>query len=154
MNLIKKYKNGITFSAFDLLHPGHIHFLKECKYSCSHLTVGLHVDPSKERSTKNKPIQSVYERYLQLEACKYVNKIIPYETEQDIINIICTNNQLEARYLGEDYLPKHNKPVNFTGQEECRLFGITIVYITRQHSYSSTELRNRILNESKRKDIK
>ena len=81
-------KIGITFSAFDLLHAGHVAMLEEAKSVCDYLIVGLHIDPSLERSNKNKPIQSLIERQIQLKGCKYVDEIICYETEQDLLNLL------------------------------------------------------------------
>lgn len=126
---------GFICSAFDLLHAGHILTLKECKQHCDHLIVGLQVNPHLERKGKNKPIQSIVERQIQLRGCRYVNDIIVYETEkdlEDILNIF----QFDVRFLGEDY--KEGK-LPITGKDIC-----PIVYISRKHPYSSTELRERI----------
>lgn len=128
---------GITFSAFDLLHAGHILMLKECKENCDFLIVGLHTNPSLERPEKNKPIQSIYERYLQLKGCKYVDKIIPYETEDDLISILLCEN-IDIRFVGEDYKDKY-----FTGID---IPNIKIFYNKRKHKFSSTNLRNKIKN--------
>jgi len=128
---------GITFSAFDLLHAGHILMLKECKQNCDFLIVGLHTNPSLERPEKNKPIQSIYERYLQLKGCRYVDKIIPYETEDDLINILLSEN-IDIRFVGEDYKDKY-----FTG---IHIQNIKIFYNKRKHKFSSTNLRNKIKN--------
>lgn len=134
---------GITFGAFDLLHAGHVAMLEESKRKCDYLMVGLHVDPTVERpDTKNKPIQSVYERWKQLNAMKAVNEIIPYETEQDIINMLATL-AINKRFIGSDY---ENRPI--TGEDVCRERNITIEYIKRVHNYSSTELRNRCAKQS------
>ena len=129
---------GITFSAFDLLHPGHIDMLRQAKSYCDYLIVGLHVDPSFENIKKNKPTQTVYERYLQLKACKYVDEIIPYETERDLINILHTN-EIDVRIIGRDH---EGKP--FTGEQECKDLGIRVKYNLRGHDYSTTSLRKRI----------
>lgn len=130
---------GITFGAFDLLHAGHVAMLEEAKRKCDFLIVGLHVDPTTERpDTKNKPIQSVYERWKQLNAMKAVNEIIPYESEQDIINMCATLN-LHKRFIGSDYESK-----DITGIEICKERGIQIDFVKRVHNYSSSELRNRI----------
>jgi len=133
-----KQKIGFTAGAWDLLHAGHILFLRECRDLCDHLIVGLHVDPSKERDGKNKPIQSVYERIIQLEACKYVDSIIPYETEQELKTII-GNCNATIRFLGTDYLEQTGR---ITGE-----FILPIGYINRNHNYSTTELRHRIFKE-------
>jgi len=132
---------GITFGAFDLLHAGHVAMLEEAKRKCNHLIVGLHVDPSSERpETKNKPIQSVYERWKQLNAMRAVDEIIPYESEQDIVNICATLN-LQKRFIGSDYTNK-----DITGIGICKERGIEIDFIKRVHNYSSSELRDRVKN--------
>ena len=131
-------KIGITASTFDLLHAGHVLMLKEAKEVCDYLICALHVDPSLERPTKNRPVQTLYERFIQLEAVKYVDKIIPYQTEDELMNILLTNN-INVRIIGEDYA---GKP--FTGDE---LKDIKIYYNNRKHTYSSTELRKRIKGE-------
>ena len=127
---------GFTASAWDLFHTGHVLFLKESKKVCDHLIVGLHVNPSIERDSKNKPIQSVYERYTQLEGCKYVDEIIVYETESDLINILKTRN-ISVRFLGSDYAGKEHLITAATL--------VPIHYISRNHSFSSSELRKRIV---------
>lgn len=132
-----KKKIGFTASAFDLLHVGHVAMLNECKQNCDFLIVGLHVDPSKERLDKKKPIQSLYERYLLLSGNKYVDKIIPYETEDELLNILLME-PIDIRFIGEDYKDKKI----FTG---CHL-NIPIYYNKRKHKFSSTELRRRIEN--------
>ena len=134
----RKMKIGITASTFDLLHAGHVLMLKEAKEVCDYLICALHVDPSLERPTKNRPVQTLYERFVQLEAVKYVDKIIPYQTEDELKNILLTNN-INVRIIGEDYA---GKP--FTGDE---LKDIKIYYNNRKHTYSSTELRKRIKGE-------
>ncbi len=131
-------KIGITASTFDLLHAGHVLMLKEAKEVCDYLICALHVDPSLERPTKNRPVQTLYERFVQLEAVKYVDKIIPYQTEDELMNILLTNN-INVRIIGEDYA---GKP--FTGDE---LKDIKIYYNNRKHTYSSTELRKRTKGE-------
>ena len=129
---------GITFSSFDLFHSGHVAMLKEAKANCDFLIVGLQTDPTKDRPEKNKPIQSVFERYVQLEGCKYIDQIIPYATEQDIIDILLTY-QITTRFIGEEYRSKE-----YTGKELCVDKGIEIYYNKRQHSFSTSELRKRI----------
>ena len=93
---------GFTCSAFDLLHAGHVEMLRECKEHCDWLIVGLHVNPRVDRPAKNAPVQSVYERYVQLRACKYVDEIIPYETEEDLINIMAIE-PINIRFVGIEY---------------------------------------------------
>lgn len=130
---------GFTCSAFDLLHPGHIAMLRECKEHCDWLIVGLHVDPTVERvKAKQKPVQSVYERYVQLSGCKYVDEIIPYEKEEDLINLLAIE-PIDIRFVGEEY-----KDTYITGQDICEKRNIQIFYNTRKHMYSSTDLRGRL----------
>ena len=127
---------GFTASAFDLLHSGHVAMLKEAKDQCDWLICGLHVDPSKERHGKNKPIQSIVERYIQLESNCYVDQIIPYETEKDLIDILLTVH-IDVRIIGEDYLG-----MNYTGIGLIK----TTYFNRRKHSFSSSNLRDRIKN--------
>jgi glycerol-3-phosphate cytidylyltransferase len=131
---------GFTCGAFDLFHAGHNIMLRDCKTSCDKLIVGLHTDPSIDRPNKNKPVQTIYERYTQLKNCRWVDEIIPYDTEADLLNLISTT-PLDIRFLGEDYVGK-----TFTGQELCEKMRIRIAYLPRKHAFSSTELRERICN--------
>lgn len=134
---------GITFSTFDLLHPGHLAMLAEAKTYCKKLIVCLQSDPTLDRpDSKNKPLQTLYERYLQLQSCKYVDDIIPYSHENDIIGILATVEP-DVRILGEEYCD-----VNFTGKEYCEKNGINIVYNSRSHGWSTTELRKRAQHAS------
>ena len=133
----KKIKVGFTASAFDLLHAGHILMLKEAKTQCDYLVVGLQVDPTLDRPEKNKPIQSITERYIQLDAVKYVDEIIVYSTEDDLLQIL-RSFSIDVRIIGEDYKGK-----SFTGHD----LGIhDIYYNSRKHDYSSSNLRTRIEN--------
>ncbi len=132
-------KVGITFSSFDLFHTGHVAMLKEAKANCDHLMVGLQTDPTVDRPEKNKPIQSVFERYVQLEGCKYIDQIIPYSTEKEIEDILLTYN-IDIRFIGEEYKEKE-----FTGKQLCIDKDIKLYYNKRQHSFSTTNLRTRIL---------
>jgi len=136
-------KIGITFSAFDLFHSGHVAMLKEASDQCNHLIVGLQTDPTIDRPDKNKPIQSVFERYVQLAGCKYVDEIIPYSTEKDLEDILLTYT-IHKRFIGEEYKSK-----DFTGKQICVDKGIEIYYNKRQHSFSSTNLRQRIVEAGK-----
>tara|TARA_B100001093_G_scaffold517018_1_gene597339 strand:- start:6701 stop:7126 length:426 start_codon:yes stop_codon:yes gene_type:complete len=133
-------KTGITFSTFDLLHAGHILMLKEAKSVCDYLICGLHIDPQIERPQKNKPIQSVVERYIQLSSVEYVDEIIPYNLEMDLGDILLGYN-IDVRIIGADY-----KGENFSGLGICQTKGIEIYYNERSHSFSSSELRRRIAN--------
>ena len=131
-------KTGITFSTFDLLHAGHIAMLAEAKSVCDYLICGLHVDPQVERPHKNKPIQSIVERYIQLSSVKYIDEIIPYNFERDLHNILLTY-PINVRIIGADY-----KDTEFSGKDICLTKGIEIYYNERSHDFSSTELRQRI----------
>jgi len=134
---------GFTASAFDLLHAGHIAMLREAKSQCDHLICGLQIDPSIDRSEKNTPIQSVVERYMQLSAVKYVDEIVPYATEDDLKNIL-TMYRIHVRILGDEY-----KDRDFTGRDLCDTLGIKLYFNSRNHSFSSSELRTRVANQYK-----
>jgi glycerol-3-phosphate cytidylyltransferase len=132
---------GFTCSTFDLFHAGHIIMLKEAKEQCDHLIVGLQTDPTIDRpETKNKPVQSMFERYVQLEACKYVDEIVPYSTEKELVDILLSY-PIDVRILGEEY---ENK--SFTGRQECVSKGIEFYFNKRQHTFSTTELRQRVVD--------
>lgn len=133
-------KIGITFSSFDLLHAGHVVMLKEAKKQCDYLIVGLQLDPSIERSEKNVPSQSIIERYIQLKGSKYVDEIIPYVSEQDIEDIL-RSFKIDIRIIGEEY-----KNMDFTGKEYCLKKEIEIYYNSREHRFSSSEIKTRLKN--------
>lgn len=137
-------KIGFNCSSFDLFHAGHVTMLKIEKGMCDYLKVALQVDPTIDRpDTKNKPIQSIYERYVQLQACKYIDEILVYQTEEDLLNLIMSQ-EMDIRFLGEEYKNKE-----FTGKKYCIERGIELYYHSRSHSYSTTELRNRIYDSEK-----
>lgn len=139
-------KIGFTCSAWDLLHAGHIAMLREAKEQCDYLICGLHFDPSIDRTSKNSPIQTVVERYAQLNAVKYVDEIIPYSTEKDLEDIL-EMYHIDIRILGEEYKDK-----DFTGKDICRKRGIQLYFNKRDHRFSSSDLRKRVAQtESKRK---
>lgn len=138
---------GITFSAFDLLHAGHIKMLEEAKNQCNYLIVGLQTDPTIDRKEKNKPTQSVVERYIQLKGCKYVDEIVPYATEQDLEDILRSFN-IDVRILGDEYKNK-----NFTGRTYCEEKGIKLHYNTRDHRFSSSALRKEVAEKEQAKTI-
>jgi glycerol-3-phosphate cytidylyltransferase len=131
-------RDGITFSTFDLLHAGHILMLEEAKTQCDWLVVALQSDPTVDRPEKNKPIQTMYERYIQLKGCRYVDEIVPYTTEEEV-RLILESRPFDVRIIGEDY-----KDTDFTGKDICDERGIRIYYNSRQHHLSSSELRKRI----------
>ena len=130
--------NGFTCGAFDLLHPGHLYLLKMASEQCDKLIVGLHTDPSFERPEKNRPVQTTLERYIQLTSLSFVKQIIPYDTENDLENLlsIC---KLDKRFIGSDY-----EGVNITGEDVCYQRNIKIIFIPRLHSWSSSGLRHRV----------
>ena len=150
-NKIKQLKEqdlviGITFSTFDLFHAGHIAMLSEAKNHCDYLICGLQTDPTIDRpETKNKPIQSIVERQIQLAACRYVDEVVVYSTEQDLVDLLLIL-PVDVRILGVEYADK-----NFTGKSECELRGIDIVYNGRDHSFSSSSLRKRVYDSESTK---
>jgi glycerol-3-phosphate cytidylyltransferase len=131
-------KIGITFSAFDLLHAGHIRMLEDAKSVCDYLIVGLQTDPTLDRPEKNMPTQTVVERYIQLKGCKFVDEIVPYATEQDLEDIL-RSFKIDVRIIGDEYKNK-----NFTGREYCEEKGIKLFYNRRDHRFSSSGLRKEV----------
>ena len=133
---------GFTCSTFDLFHAGHVMMLKEAKTKCDYLIVGLQMDPTIDRpTTKNKPIQTVLERFIQVQACKFVDEIIPYATEKELMDIL-TSYPIDVRIIGEEYRDKQ-----FTGYQ----LPMEVYFNSRQHSFSTTELRQRVLEIEKSK---
>lgn len=133
-------KVGITFSAFDLLHAGHIKMLEEAKSQCDYLICGLQTDPTIDRPNKNQPTQTVVERYIQLKGCKHVDEIVPYATEQDLEDILRAF-KIDVRIIGEEYRDK-----NFTGKTFCEEKEIALYYNIRNHRFSSSELRKVVMD--------
>tara|TARA_B100002019_G_scaffold268519_1_gene260566 strand:+ start:473 stop:916 length:444 start_codon:yes stop_codon:yes gene_type:complete len=131
-------KIGFTCSTFDLLHAGHITMLEEAKHHCDYLIVGLQNDPTLDRPEKNAPVQSIVERQIQLAAVKYVDEIVIYNTEQDLVDLLLTL-PIDVRVLGEEYKNK-----DFTGKDIAKQRGSKIIYNGRDHSFSSTSLRKRV----------
>jgi glycerol-3-phosphate cytidylyltransferase len=145
-------KIGFNCSCFDLFHAGHVTMLKMEKELCDYLKVALQVDPTIDRpGLKNKPVQSIYERYAQVQACRYVDEILVYDTEKELLNLIMTQD-MNIRFLSDEYLYR-----DFTGKQYCMDNGIELFYHKRQHSYSTSDLRNRVyeleLAKRKEKDI-
>ena len=133
-------KIGITFSTFDMLHAGHIAMLSEAKNHCDYLICGLQTDPTIDRpDTKNKPVQSIVERQIQLAACRYVDEVVVYQTEQDLVDLLLIL-PLDVRILGVEYAEKP-----FTGRDECYDRNIELVFNGRDHSFSSSGLRSRVV---------
>jgi len=139
-------KVGITFSTFDLLHAGHVKMLEEAKRQCDYLIVGLQLDPSIDRPEKNRPVQSVVERYIQLKGCKYVDEIVPYATEQDLEDVL-RSFKIDVRIIGDEYESKQ-----FTGRTHCEEKGIALHFNKREHRFSSSELRREVQTKENLKD--
>lgn len=129
---------GFTCGSFDLLHAGHVAMLEWCKTKCDKLIVGLQYDPSIDRASKNKPVQSIVERTMQLRACKYVDEIIVYTTEAELMDLLKLL-RIDIRFVGNEYQNK-----DFTGRAYCQQTGIGVMYNPRPHNFSSSELRKRI----------
>ena len=153
-NHIKQLKSegkkiGITFSTFDMLHAGHIAMLSEAKNHCDYLICGLQTDPTIDRpETKNRPIQSIVERQIQLAACRYVDEVVVYQTEQDLVDLLLIL-PVDVRVLGVEY--QHQ---NFSGYEECGMRGIELVFNGRDHSFSSSSLRKRVAHAETEKALR
>lgn len=150
-NKIKQLKEagkkiGITFSTFDLLHAGHIAMLAEAKNHCDYLIAGLQTDPTIDRpETKNKPVQSIVERQIQLASCRFVDEVVVYSTEQDLIDLLLIL-PVDVRILGVEY-----QSHDFTGRKEGTEKGIEHVFNSRDHSFSSSSLRKRVAEGQKDK---
>ena len=128
-------KIGFTCSTFDLFHAGHVMMLQEARTKCDYLIVGLQTDPTIDRPEKNKPVQTLLERFIQVKACKYVDEIVPYSTEKELMDIL-TSFPIDVRIIGEEYRDKQ-----FTGYN----LPLAVYFNSRQHSFSTTELRQRVL---------
>jgi len=133
-------KIGFTCGAFDLLHAGHVLMLEEAKKACDYLVVGVQSDPSKDRLHKNSPIQSYEERIIQVKALRFVDEVVLYETEEDLIELL-KKVKPDIRILGADWQGKQ-----FTGWD----LPIEIYYNSRDHSYSTTNLRKRVYESEKK----
>jgi glycerol-3-phosphate cytidylyltransferase len=139
---------GFTCSTFDLLHAGHILMLAECKQVCDYLIVGVQSDPTIDRpGTKNKPVQSIVERYVQLSAVKFVDQIIVYNTEKDLEDMLMFL-PITVRIIGEEYKDK-----DFTGKQICEDRGVKVWYNSRNHRFSSSELRQRTYQSEMAKSL-
>ena len=135
----KNKRIGITCSTFDLFHAGHVKMLEEAKKECDYLIVALQTDPTIDRpDSKNPPIQSLVERYIQLKGCKYVDEIVPYATEQDLEDIL-RSFKIDVRVIGDEYASKQ-----FTGRKYCEQKGVTLFYNKREHRFSSSSLRKEV----------
>ena len=153
-NHIRKLKDdgkkiGITFSTFDMLHAGHIAMLAEAKNHCDYLIAGLQTDPTIDRpDTKNHPVQSIVERQIQLSACRYVDEVVVYQTEQDLVDLLLIL-PLDIRVLGVEYQDKE-----YTGKQEGLRRGIPPIFNGRDHSFSSSGLRSRVVEAESLKLLK
>ena len=149
-NKIKELKDkglriGITFSQFDLLHAGHIAMLSQAKNHCDYLIAGLQNNAQWDRTEKNGPIQSIVERQISLSAVRFVDEIIVYNTEKDLEDILLTL-PIDVRILGVEYKDK-----DFTGYGICQQRKIELVFNGRDHSFSSSSLRKRVVEAAKDK---
>ena len=144
--MLNKSKIGFNCSTFDLFHAGHVTMLKEEKRFCDYLIVAIQKDPTIDiPDTKNKPVQSMYERYSQVSACRDVAEVLVYSTEEEFLNMIKTQH-IDIRFLGDEYKSK-----DFTGKQWCLDNGIELHYHLRDHPYSSSALRKRVYDaESER----
>ena len=142
-------KIGIVFSAFDMLHAGHIAMLSEAKNHCDYLIAGLQTDPTIDRpDSKNPPVQSIVERQIQLAACRYVDEVVVYSTEQDLVDLLLIL-PVDVRILGVEYQDKE-----FSGKYECHSRGIDLVFNGRDHSFSSSSLRKRVVAREVEKELR
>lgn len=142
-------KIGITFSTFDMLHAGHIAMLSEAKNHCDYLICGLQTDPTIDRpDTKNAPVQSIVERQIQLAACRYVDEVVVYQTEQDLVDLLLIL-PVDVRILGVEYEHK-----SFSGDEACFKRSIELIFNGRDHSFSSSSLRKRVAHAETMKVLK
>jgi glycerol-3-phosphate cytidylyltransferase len=132
-------KIGFTCSTFDLFHAGHVMMLREAKEQCDYLIVGLQTDPTIDRPEKNKPVQGVFERFVQLNACVHVDEIIPYATEKELRDML-QSFKIDVRILGEEYKDKE-----FTGYD----LPMEFYFNKRRHSFSTSELRQRVINATR-----
>ena len=151
-NRVKELKEqglriGITFSQFDMLHAGHIAMLSEAKNHCDYLIAGLQNNAKWDRPEKNEPIQSIVERQIQLAATRYVDEIVVYNTEQDLVDLLLIL-PVDVRILGVEYEHKE-----FTGRAECHSLGIEIIFNGRNHSFSSSSLRKRVVQAETNKNL-
>ena len=135
---------GFTAGAFDVLHSGHLIMFEECRKHCDYLIVGLHINPQTDRKEKNRPIQTSFERYMQLKACRFIDEIIPYDTEEDLYNLLVSIKP-DVRFMGNDWQGKPN-------YSRDKLPNMKVIYNNREHSFSSSNLRKRIYEAEKRNE--
>ena len=142
---MNRQRVGFTASTFDLLHAGHVMMLREAKNQCDYLICGLQIDPSVDRPKKNSPIQTIVERYTQLSAIKYVDEVVVYSTEQDLLDIL-EMYKIDVQILGDEYKDK-----DFTGREVCDKLDIDLYFNNRDHRFSSSDLRKRVFDGEKKR---
>ena len=138
-------KIGFNCSTFDLFHAGHVIMLEEAKRQCDYLIAAIQVDPTLDRVSKNKPVQSIIERQIQVSSCKHVDEIIVYSTEKELEDIFMAL-PIDVRILGEEY-----KDTEFTGKEICMKRGIELYFNKRDHFFSSSDLRHRVFDAEAKK---
>jgi glycerol-3-phosphate cytidylyltransferase len=143
--MTNKKRIGLTCSTFDLFHSGHVIMLEEAKRQCDYLIAAIQVDPTIDRQTKNKPVQSIIERQIQVSACKHVDEIIVYSTEKELEDIFMAL-PIDVRILGEEY-----KDTDYTGKEICMKRGIELYFNKRDHFFSSSDLRQRVFDAEAKK---
>ena len=136
---------GITAGSFDLTHAGHYLMFEECRKQCDHLIVLLQTNPNVDRPNKNVPVQTLFERFQQIRSCRFVDEIIVYETEEDLHNLLCSI-KFDIRFIGADWEGKE-----YTGHE---LPGMTdrVKFNSRNHGYSTSNLRARVYNAEQSKN--
>jgi glycerol-3-phosphate cytidylyltransferase len=139
---------GFTCSAFDLFHAGHVAMLAEAKTVCDYLIIGLQNDPTLDRATKNRPVQTIVERQMQLKGCRHVDEVWVYNTEKDLEDLLLTL-AINVRILGVEYEGKE-----FTGREICHKRNIDLYFNGRDHSFSSSSLRRRVYESELNKETK
>ena len=141
--MTKRKRVGFTCSSFDLLHPGHIVMLEDCKTVCDYLIIGLQTDPTIDRKSKNKPVQTIDERKIMISAIKHVDEVMLYQTEQELYALL-RNLKPDVRILGTDW-----KGRAFTGYD----LDIPIHWHNRDHDWSTSELRARIYRAESEKNV-
>ena len=147
-HIMQNKRIGLTASTFDLFHAGHVVMLEEAKRQCDYLIAAIQSDPTIDRQTKNKPVQSIIERQIQVSACKHVDEIIVYTTEKELEDILMAL-PIDVRILGEEY-----RDTEFTGKEICMKRGIELYFNKRDHFFSSSDLRTRVYDaEAKKRGI-
>ena len=131
------YGSGIICGSFDLIHPGYVRMFKESKSVCKKLIVALQDDPTIDRPEKCKPVQSLESRMEILQAIRYVDQIVLYNTEAELYELL-RKTDYEVRILGSDYSSR-----DYTGSDLLK----PVYYHERNHGYSTTALKEKIYEE-------